>query len=116
MSCRFCDTGSPKDKDNIHHMVTGPYMCETPTPRPAKYGQISDQEKRELFIVIDLASEIRMSHDFSLWGSIDMVKKNKWIFQALEGAVKTKEKVIEQILENEGHTCNPKCTEAKVVT
>jgi hypothetical protein len=111
MACQFCTDGHPKrlwDNYWVHDIPgTDVRACEDQPPK--QYDRLDESEKARLFLLAEIASEIRMEHAVSLYKAID------WTREVLAlGTVDTnRQQVIKFILERFGHVCSPVCQEAK---
>lgn len=113
MSCKHCDAGLVRTESTsdpgvmIHITPVDILACED---QPARHptDALPDEEREKLFVVCDIAAEIRLDHDIPLFDAVDMVRRQMTIDPELEEA--SKEAIVRRILEQEGHTCTNKCT------
>jgi hypothetical protein len=115
MACRHCHTGNePRVAANgmrMHDVGPERYYCEDQTP--PSYDRLSSEEKKRLFFLAGLASDIRMDHAVPLYRALDYVRE---VLQNGEITPETDRKTaIEYTLQKFGHTCDRTCSEAKKV-
>jgi len=117
MACQFCNDGLLRARDQIGTEAPGPWYhlsalgekryCEDVEPK--QYDRLDDSEKARLFLLAEIASEIRMDHAVSLYKAIDWARE----VMSLDGSVKDKDQIIKFALMRFGHKCTSACKEAK---
>jgi hypothetical protein len=100
----------------VHRSKTDSFLCED-NRKIENLNQLTDQEKRELFLIVDVAAELHMTHNYSLWEAIDIVKNQR------DMIVDTYTRdpniphslVITSLIRELGHKCVPACSSPKIV-
>lgn len=116
MACFHCGQGDVptlKDGVKVHYVKTGfvvqKFYCEDPV-KQEDTPPISDDARTQLYLMVDIAYDIRMKHDIKLYDSLDWTRE---LFK--EGFRGSKEKAIELLLLRHHHVCTPACRAPKVI-
>lgn len=115
MTCKHCNARNipyvASNNMRMHDIWPERYYCEDQEPK--SYDRLSPEEKKRLFLIAEIASEVRMEHAVPLFRAIDWTREvmaNGEIVQ--ESDRKT---AIKYVLDKFGHTCDRSCGEAKKV-
>lgn len=112
MSCQFCAEKSPKEWNGkfwFHrNAVSDIRACEDQDAKSVAQA-VPEGDLVRLYRMVEIASEIRMQHDISIYTALDWVRDYGLPHQMKD------DELTQRILKKNFHRCNKRCTEPKQI-